>query len=106
MREWDRTPRPDDPPPPPYGGPMLYWWVVEGERGAEPHDPHQHDGAFSAVACMEAAQRDWEATHPGVTLRLRLQQLDGCIGSDMPEDREAEIRAAYADREKSPEAAP
>ena len=80
---------------------MLYWWEVAGGRGTPLGDPHQHDGVFSALACMESAQRGWDVEHPGVTLDLRLIQLDGCIADFMPEDREEEIRAAFANWRKS-----
>ena len=75
---------------------MLYWWEVRDEPESDLRDPHQHDGVFSALTCMESAQRDWEATHPGVSLEPQLIQLDGCIADAMPEEREAEIRAAFA----------
>ena len=108
MRKWDRKPRPDDPPPPPYGGPMLYWWQVEDawwqvEDAPEANlrDPHQHDGVFSALACMESAQREWETTHPGITPNLHLIRLDGCLAFPMPDEEEAQIRAAFAKRRRS-----
>ena len=75
---------------------MLYWWRVQDEPDSYLQDPHQHDGVFSALACMEAAQRDWEAAHPEVSLDTHLIQLDGCIADSMPEEREAEVRAAFA----------
>ena len=85
---------------------MLYWWAVHGEAGAGLHDPHQHDGVFSALACMETTQLEWEAANPGVRLDLNLTQLDGCIASDMPEGREAQMRAAFANWRKSARAKP
>ncbi len=75
---------------------MLYWWAVRDEPEADLHDPHQHDGVFSAVACMEAAQRQWEAAHPGAGMDLHLIQLDGCIAEELPREREAEVRDAFA----------
>ncbi len=83
---------------------MLYWWEGEDGGGAELRDPHQHDGVFSALACMESAQREWQATDPGTGPNLHLTQLDSCIASPMPEDSEAQIRAAFDKRRKSEEA--
>lgn len=82
---------------------MLYWWEVRDDPGADLHDPHQHDGVFSALACLESEVREWEASHAGVTLDPYLNRLDGCIASPMPEDEEAQIRAAFAHWRKSHE---
>ena len=53
---------------------------------------------------MESAQREWETAHPGVTLNLRLTQLDGCLAFPMPDEEEAQIRVAFAKQQRSGDA--